>query len=67
MRETFENMSQNYKDEIAKLRQELQEIKLNKTVTEAKKVKCEICDKENHTTKECFFNSKNKGNKKLGQ
>ena len=65
---TFENVSQNYKDEIAKLRQELQEIKLNKTVTEVQKGKCEICDKKNHTTKKCFYNPEIKRNKKiLGQ
>ena len=60
MKETFENISKNYKDEISKLRAELAELKINNTEKQTKKIKCEICEKTNHTTKQCFFNGKNK-------
>lgn len=54
------NMSQFYQNKISKLEEEIQKLKLReKEETQSKIVKqCQICFKNNHETKHCFFNSK---------
>ena len=57
--QTFENMTSIYEDKIAKLNEELAKLKLEKQNEGIKQKKyCEICSKDNHDTKDCFYNGK---------
>lgn len=58
--ETLNVLTKVHQDEIQKLKDEIERLKINaQPPVEKKKEKCGICSK-NHSTKDCFFNGRNK-------
>ena len=61
MEETLRTISKNHADEVLQLKNEIKELKLKCAEKQNNsQIKCDICSRANHQTKDCFYNAKSK-------